>query len=148
MTDEARSGKTGRRIGYLVAIVFNIGFLVVATNLVAWDWFPWLTAEFDEVVPFIVASVTATMVVNLAYLFFDPPWFKSIAELGTLVFSMIATARMLQVFPFDFASYDFSWGTMTRWILGLAIFGMGVAMIVHLAKLAGFARNALEEAAS
>ena len=140
--------RSSRRAGYAIAIALNIGFLVIVTNLVAWDWFPWLTEEFGDVVPYVVVSVAGTMAVNAAYLFFDPPWFKSLAELGTLVLSMIATVRTLQVFPFDFSDYGFAWGGLVRWILGVAIFGMAIGMIAHLAKLIRFGRDALDEAAA
>ena len=136
--------RSSRRVGYAIAIAVNIGLLVVVLNLVSWGWFPWLTEEFDEVVPYLVASIAATMLVNAAYFVFDPPWFKSLTELGTLVLSMIATVRLLGVFPFDFSAYEFPWGTLARSILGLAIFGIAVAMIAQLAKLAGYGRFARE----
>jgi hypothetical protein len=137
--------RSSRRAGYAIAIALNIGFLVIAVNLVSWDWFPWLTEEFNDVVPYIVASVAASIAVNAAYLWYDPPWFKSLAELGALALSLVATVRMLQVFPFDFSNYDFAWGALVRWILGVAIFGMAIGMIAHLAKLIRFGRDALEE---
>ena len=145
MEEEVISKRTGRRVGYAITIALNIGFLVIVVNLVSWGWFPWLTEEFDDVVPYIVLSVAGTMAVNAAYLFYDPPWFKSLTELGTLVLSLVATVRMLQVFPFDFSAYDFAWGTLVRWILGFAIFGMSIGMIAHLTKLIRFGRDAVEE---
>jgi hypothetical protein len=130
------SKRTGRRIGYVVTIACNVALLIVVNNILDWGWFPWLTEELDDVLPVVNASLVASIVVNAVYVGYEPPWFKAVAELGLLIISLIATVRILQVFPFDFSAYEFGWGTLTRWLLGLAIFGVCVAMIVRLVQLA------------
>jgi hypothetical protein len=54
---------------------------------------------------------------------------------------MAASIRTWQFFPFDFSSYLFPWDEMTRVLLGLAIFGSFVAIVVELVKLAKLARR-------
>ena len=96
----------------------------------------------EEVLPVINVSLTASIIVNAVYVGYDARWFKSLAELGLAVISLIVTIRLLQVFPFDFSAYGFAWGTLTRWLLGVAIFGVCVAIIVQVAQLARAAKGA------
>ena len=143
----AVSKRTGRRIGYSVAVGCNVASLVIVNNVLDWGWFSWLTEDLEQVLPFVNASLIASIVVNVLDLAYDPRWFRSIGELGMLIFSLIATIRILQVFPFDFSAYEFGWATLTRWILGAAIFGVSVAMLVHLVRLALMARDLGESTA-
>jgi hypothetical protein len=136
MTEQpAVSERTTRRIGYTVAIVVNVAVLVVAHNLLDWGWFPWLTAEFDEVLPIITVSIVASIVANAVYLAYDLKWFRSAAEIGLLAVSLAATIRILQVFPFDFSAYEFGWGTLVRSVLGVAIAAIALAMLVQVIRL-------------
>ncbi|MBN2114804.1 MAG: hypothetical protein JW785_11845 [Acidimicrobiia bacterium] len=136
-----------RRLGYAVALAINIALLVIVNNVLDWGWFSWLTADLSRVLPFINASLGASIAANAVYLFYDRPGFKSLAELGLLVISLISTIRLWQVFPFDFSAYDFSWGTLVRWLLGVGIFGICAAMAVQLAQLARKATAAAAGAA-
>jgi len=140
--------RTGRRVGYVVAIAVNVAFLVIVNNVLEWGWFSWLTEELEDVLPIINVSLVASIIVNAVYVGYDASWFKALAELGLAVISLIVTIRLLQVFPFDFSTYEFGWGTLTRWLLGVAIFGICVAMIVQLTQLARAARATSEPAES
>ena len=139
MTVEASPGTkpspTGRRFGYAAAAVVNAALLFVVNNLLEWDLLPFLTNDFDRVVPIIRVSLVATIVVNLIYLFFDPDWFKSLSQIGLLGISMAATERMYRIFPFDFSAYEFDWATVTRVLLILGMVGIVVAIVVEAAKL-------------
>lgn len=125
----------GRRFGYILAILINAGMLYVANNLLAWDILPFLTDSFEDVLPIINVSLAATMVVNAAYVFFDHQWFKSLTQVGVAGISMAATVRLYRVFPFDFTEYDFSWETLARAILIIAMVGIGIAIIAETVKL-------------
>ena len=135
MTDEP-SKRTGRRIGYGVAIAVNLAGLVVVNNVLDWGWFPWLTEDFRDVLPILNVSLAASIAANAVYLVFEPRWFKAAAELVLLSISLTVTIRMLQVFPFDFSPYDFSWDVVARSLLGLAVFGIAVGMIAQIVQLA------------
>jgi hypothetical protein len=139
LTVEASPGTkpspTGRRFGYAAAAVVNAGLLFVVTNLLEWDLLPFLTNDFDRVVPIISVSLVATIVVNLIYLFFDPDWFKSLSQIGLLGISMAATVRMYRIFPFDFSAYEIDWATVTRVLLILGMVGIVVAIVVEAVKL-------------
>jgi hypothetical protein len=134
--------RTGRRFGYLLAAALNGGFLYMVNNVLDWDVAPFLTNSFEEATPTIRLVLWATIIVNLAYLFFDPKWFKSLTQIGLAGISIAATVRLYQVFPFDFSEYDFPWETLTRTILIIAIVGVGISIIVETVKLAVALRRA------
>ena len=131
------SGGSVRRIGYVVTIFVNAVVLFVMNNLLNWEWPPWLTQEFEEVLPLINASILATMLFTTVYLFYDGPAFRQLGDLVSLAISIAAAARTLSVYPFDFSAYSFNWDLATKAILILALFGMTVAFIVNVVKLIG-----------
>lgn len=125
----------GRRFGYTVAIAINAGLLYVVNNLLDWDWLPFLTEAWDDVLPIIRVSLVAAMIVNAGYILFDHKWFKSLTQIGLAGISMAATVRIYQVFPFDFTQYDFGWETLTKAILIIAMVGVGISVLVETGKL-------------
>lgn len=132
----SRPPLASRRVGYAVAIAVNVVMLVIAVNLLDWGWFPWLTSAFDDVVPLIVFSLAVSIVLNAAWLFFDPPRFRSVGQIITNVVSVIVTVRLYQVFPFDFSPYDFNWGAVARIVMIVAAVGAAVGALADVAKLA------------
>jgi hypothetical protein len=126
---------TGTRFGYVLAAAINLALVYVVHNLLTWDVAPFLTNDFDRVAPIITVSLVATAVFNVIYVFYDPAWFKSLTQIGTLAISIAATARMYQVFPFDFSAYDFDWETLAKVVMIIAIVGAGIAIITEFVKL-------------
>jgi len=56
----------------------------------------------------------------------------------------VVLARIWQVYPFDFSGYDFpvdisafelDWDLVAHFILGLAIFGTTIAVVMEIVKL-------------
>lgn len=142
MSSDARTAIKGsstpiglRRFGYIVTIAINVVVLYVANNVVAWDWFPWLTSEFDEVVPYISVAILSSIVVNALYILFDGAWFKSIGETISLVLTLIANVQLLRVFPFDFSAYQWNWEATVRMVLILATIGMIAGIVAQLVTL-------------
>lgn len=134
-TTDRRPSPASRRLGYVITIALNAALLVIVNNLLAWGWLPFLTEEFNEVLPLLNVSIAASIAVNLVYLFFDPAWFNALAEMGLLAVSLAVTIRMYRVFPFDFSPYDFDWALTARILLILGMVGMGAGMIANLVKL-------------
>ena len=130
-----------RRAGYVVAIAVNLGLLAVVNNILEWDVVPFLTSDFSRLVGFISVSLALTIVANVIYLAYDPPWFKSLAQIGLTLVSLAVTIRIYQVFPFDFSSYSIAWSQMTRWILIIAMAGTCIGMLVEAGKLLRAATN-------
>jgi len=125
-----------RRAGYTMAIVVNLALIFVANNLLAWDVLPFLTGEFTTVLWLIDISLLATIAVNLAHLWYDPAWFKSVCQIGLGSISMLVAIRMFQVFPFDFSAYEFDWERVARFVMVLGMIGIGIGIVVETVKLA------------
>lgn len=131
-----RVPQEAKRFGYFLALLINGAMIFVANNLLAWGWFSWLTAAFEELLPIINLSLAASMLVNAIYIVYDQQWFKSLTQIGVTVIAMVVAVRTWQVFPFDFSAYEFGWDLMARIVIGISLFGMGVGIIAEIAKLA------------
>jgi hypothetical protein len=112
----------------------NLVLLYVVNNLLAWDVLPWLTDDFEQVLPILNVSLLATMVINVVYVWFDPGWFKSLTQVGLSVISLMATVRVFRVFPFDFSPYEFGWATLTRVVLIFVMIGITIGIIAESIK--------------
>jgi hypothetical protein len=132
----AEASTPGKRFGYFIGAGITVAFIYVVQNLVAWDWFPWLTDDFNDVVPIITISLVVSAVANLLYIFYDRQWFKSLTQLGVLGVGLAATIRFYQVFPFDFSAYDFRWDTAAKALLVIGIVGSVIGIVVEFSKLA------------
>jgi hypothetical protein len=118
-----------------VAIVLNLALLFVANNLLDWDLIPFLTGDFTRVLWILNVSLLATITVNLAYLWYDPAWFKSGCQICLGGISMLVSIRMLQVFPFDFTGYQFDWEPVARFVMILGVIAVGIGIVVEVVKL-------------
>jgi len=132
---ERPSARTTAHFGYVVAIIVNVAMLVIANNILEWGWLPFLTADFAQVLPLIDLSLLATIAANVAYLAHDPPWFKSVCQIGIGGISLAVALRMYQVFPLDFSSSQFDWEPMARFVILLTAIATLIAMVAELAKL-------------
>lgn len=124
-----------RRFGYSVAIGVNALMLWAAYQLLGWGWPPFLTAAFTEVLPILTLSFVASMVVNAAYFWYDAGWFKSLGSVITSFIGVLVAYRVLQVFPFDFSSYDHDWSWLATAALVLAMVGAGIGLLVESIRL-------------
>lgn len=127
--------RTGRRLGYGIAVVINLAMLVVVQNVVEWGWPSFLTAEFAEVVPWISLSLVVSIAANLIYQFHDTQVVKSVGQIVTNLISIFVTYVVLEVFPFDFSSYAFNWAPIASIVLILAIVGAGIGVLTEAIKL-------------
>lgn len=125
----------GEWVGYLIAIIINGVLLFVVRRLVDWDILPFLTEDFNRVVPVISLSLIASVIVNGLRLVGAPVWFALLADLASTAISLVATVRLYSVFPFDFDDEGFPWDLAVRGMLLIALFGTVVALIVVLVKL-------------
>ena len=124
-----------RKSGYVVAVAVNLIILILVNDRPGWRELPFLTADFAGILWLINLSIVASAVVNLAYLWYDPSWFRSVCQIGVTAIGLAAAIRLWQVFPFDFSAYSFNWTTFTRLLLALGIFGSIMAILVELVRL-------------
>jgi hypothetical protein len=132
-----RSGRSapGRRAGYVITAAINAAVLWIAHQLLDWQWPRFLTDEFADVLPLITISCIASIVTNLAYVWYDPAWFKSSGNLVTSGIDLIVAIQMYAVFPFDFSTYATDWSWLARTVLIVVIIGTSVTVIVELVRL-------------
>jgi hypothetical protein len=131
----AEKGKAARKTGYGAAVVVNLVLLLVINNLLEWDWFRFLTADFGPMLWLINVSLVATVLINLVWLGYDPVWFRSLSQIGLNLISAVVTIRMYQVFPFDFSTYEFNWTPIARFVIILTMVGLALGTITELVKL-------------
>ena len=125
----------GAGTGAMSQALLRMGFDVTPARLIT----RFVTDRFDDVEPFIVASILVSIVVNVIYLVRDWPVVRSAGELVSLAVAEVALFRALQVFPVDFADYSVDWAPYTRVVLIVAIVGTIIGAIVHAVKLARLA---------
>jgi len=133
-TASERANRTGRRIGYSAIIIIFALFWWMVGHLQEWEWLPFLTNDFDRVVPWIRASLSLSIVFNLAFLFWDPGWLTHAAEALASLVNLFVGLKMLQVFPFDFSGQEFNWEGVARGFLLFSLFAATVAIPIHLTR--------------
>jgi hypothetical protein len=134
---KSQASRVARQFEYAIAVIIKVALLYVVLNILDWSWTPFLTEDFNRVIPILRFSIGATILANALYMVYDPVWFKSIIQVGLLTISMIVMARVWQVFPFDFSSYDFPWMGTARAILAFTVIGIMLGIISELVRLVG-----------
>ena len=126
---------TGSRIGYAIAVVVNLGLLYIVNNLLAWGWVPFLTDDFDQLLPIVNLSLVVAAGANVAFIFYNARWFRSVGQIVQNIVSILVIVATLKVFPFDFSPYSIDWAMITR--VGLVLVGavIGIATIAEFVKL-------------
>ena len=142
--DASRVSIGARRFGYAVAVGVNVLLVVVVNNILSWGWLPWLTSEFEELLPIINLSLGVNIVLNLLYMAYDESPFKAATQIIVNLVAIVVLVRTFQIYPFDFSAYEFpieisafdlSWDLLARFVLGLAIFGTAIAVVTETVKL-------------
>jgi hypothetical protein len=126
------AGTAVRQIGYLLAVLINIGILFAVNVVPGWDVLPFLTADTGRVLPVVNLSLVVGAVANLAYVAYDSGWFKPFGDLIIAAVGLAALARIWVVFPFDFSAYSLNWGLVTRVVLVIAIVGSAIGTLAQL----------------
>ena len=98
-TERRRPSRGTRRLGYGISIVVQVALLILVNNLVEWDIAPFITEEFNDLVPYINVSLVASMVVNAVYFAFDPRWFRSFTQAILNVISLVVVVSDLPDLP-------------------------------------------------
>lgn len=126
-----------RRAGYVVSVLVNIALLYVVNGWPGWEAVPFLTQDTQQVMGLVNASIVASLLANVVYLFYDAPWLRSLGDLATTTIGLAALISIWNVFPFDFGSSSFDWALLVRLGLVVGILGSAIGIIVQLASLMG-----------
>jgi hypothetical protein len=124
-----------RRTGYLVAAAINVLLVYAAYAWPGWREVPFLTEDTPRVLWLVALSLLLTAAFNVLYVAYDPPRLVAFGSLVCAAVALVATVRIWQVFPFEFAT-SFDWALVVRTVLVVAIAGTAISMIVQLRKLA------------
>jgi len=135
-TAARRPSAAARRVGYLVGIVVSVALLVILNGQPGWQALPFLTSDTSQVIGLVNLSLAVSLSVNVVYLFYDPPWLKSLGDLITSGIGLAVAIRIWQVFPFAFHSSAAWWSTAIRVLLILAIAGSAISIVVQAVSLA------------
>ena len=101
-----------------------------------WQALPFLTSDTSQVIGLVNLSLAVSLAVNVVYLFYDPPWLKSLGDLVTSGIGLAVAIRIWQVFPFAFHGSSAWWSTAARVLLILVIVGSAMSIVVQAVSLA------------
>lgn len=132
----ARPSTGVRRFGYVVALLVNAAMLYAANAWPGWEEVPVLTADTEQVIGWVNASIVAGLVANAVYLVRDPEWLRALGGVITTSVGLGALVKVWQVFPFDVASDSSGWGLVVRILLVVAIVGSSIGIVVGLVTFA------------
>lgn len=128
------AGSPRRWIGYSASIAVNAILLYALLGWPGWGVVPFVGAGFDQVLGWVVAGLTASIVANVVYLVTDPPALRTVGQLVINVIGLVALSRLWQVFPFEFADGAFPWATIVRVLLAMAMAGTAIACVVFIVR--------------
>ena len=135
-TAARRPSAAARRVGYLVGIVVDAALLFVLNGQPGWQALPFLTSDTSQVIGLVNLSLAVSLAVNAVYLFYDPPWLKSLGDLITAGIGLAVAIRIWQVFPFTFQGSAAWWSTAVRVLLFVVIAGSAISIVVQAVSLA------------
>ena len=127
--------RTMSRAGYAIAVAVNLALLFVVSNLLAWGWIPFLTDDFEQLLPIVSLSLIVGAIVNAAFILYNDQWFRSVGQIVQNVFGLFVIVTTLKVFPFNFSAYSINWTTITRVVLIVLAVLIGIGTIAEFAKL-------------
>lgn len=123
-----------RRTGYVAAAIVNLLLLWVANHLLEWEWPPFLTPEYDDLLPWIQVSLGATVAANVLWAVRDPAWSRHLGQVALDVVTVVVSIRTWQVFPFDFTTYSDLWEMGARALIIVGGVGAAIGVIAELAR--------------
>lgn len=94
---------TGRKIGYLIAIIFLLVFLYIFNHLYEWG-LSFLTEDYHHVLWYIQLSIYASIFIHVIFFVYDEKWFRHLLKAGANVFSSLSIIMIYVIYPFDFGS--------------------------------------------
>ena len=138
----ARAPRPARIVGYAVAVLVNIGFWLLVNVWPGWEVVPFLTDDVRRVLGLFTFSVAASIAVNVAFIVYDPRWFKAAGELVVAVIGLALAWRVMTVFPFDFTGLSYDLTTLARVVVVLGVVGSAIGVVTNLVSLAREASRA------
>ena len=133
MSRRKRAPRAARMLGSLAAIVVNVVLWYIVHDLPRWDLSFIIARLYPRVLPAIELSLGASIVSNVLFLAFDPPWFRRLGRAATNLVSLYSMYVVYRVYPFDFGSAGAN--QVVRVLMLLGMIATGIGTIVELARL-------------
>ena len=125
-----------KRVGYLLGATANVVLLWAAHRLLGWGRPGFLTEDFTGVLPWITAACVVGIIGYGAMFVAAERFFpRLLNDAVTAGVSCLGIWRTLQIFPFDFSTYDVDWSWPLRVLLGVALIGAFFGLVVSTFKL-------------
>jgi hypothetical protein len=105
---------------------------VVIHGWPGWQEAPFLTSATTDVLPFVDAQIAVSVAANAIWLVVDPRWLRALGEMVTATVGLVATSRILAVFPFSFDDDGVPWEQLFRVVLVVAVVGSAVGVLANL----------------
>jgi hypothetical protein len=133
------------RAGAVPGMIINGALLYAANVWPGWWALPFLTDRTPAVLGAVNAAWIAGLVANAVYLLLGSPAVRALGEMVVLVFGLLATLRIWEVFPFDFGGGSFDWALVVRVVLVVgavgAVIGVIAQLVAFVRALAGLGRG-------
>jgi hypothetical protein len=135
MSAAARPSVTARRSGYVLAAAIMMVLWLIVNVWPGWEALPFLTQRTGDVLWAVNLSLLASLLANLAYVVYDPVWFKALGDLITTALGVVPAVLLWRVFPFDFSGSSSGWGIVARVVLMVGIVGGTLGILVQIGML-------------
>lgn len=127
--------RTARRIGYGISLAIFSASIWIASNLVEWGWPSFLTEEWDDALPYIIAALGVSIVLTIVMVWFDPKWYRSLVEIITNMANLFATLAVWRIWPFEFSEGGFPWEPIVRIGVVVGVIAPIIAIALATVKL-------------
>lgn len=137
-SEETRS--TGKRrsdrAGSFFTIIFSFVMLYIVDNILDWGWLPFLTNDFNDVIPVINWSLWIDIGLGVILLAVYSPKIKMATVVVANAVSLVVIMRFWEVFPFDFDKWGRAWlEAPVRLVLLIALVGTAISLLVNGVRL-------------
>jgi len=130
-----RQSQAQRRGGYVVSILINAVLIFLLDAHPGWRAVPFLTPATAQVIGLFTLTLAAGIAANVMYFIADPPRLRAFGDLVTLTFTLVASVRIWEVFPFAFHGSMAFWSDIVRVLLIIAIVGACIGLLYSLVVL-------------
>lgn len=131
---DRRASAGPRRVGYLIAIIINFALLYLLDRQPGWHSIGFLTPATAQVIGLVNMVLAIGLLLNVAYLVADPPWFRELGDLISAAIGLAAAILIWQVFPFTFGPGS-PWHWIVRVLIVIAIAGSCLSIVTQIGKL-------------
>ncbi len=130
-----QQSRAARRAGYVISILINAVLLYLLNAHPGWRSIAFLTPATAQVIVLVSVSLAAGIVANCGYFVTDPPRVRAFGDLVTMTIALVASVRVLEVFPFAFHGTVAFMSGLVHVILVVGIIGASIGILYSIVML-------------